>query len=311
MPSCRPGYPSYDALEASWDTLGARTSVVGHSVRGRPLRVHELGDPGGPTILLSGQLHGMEAIGGLGLRAAVEALLGSAVARRARLVVMPVVNPDAAAVSLDTGRARRSNARGVDLNRNFPTPATRRSWHPFAGSASRWSPYYRGPAALSEPESLALAELARAVRPRLSLGFHSQGGLLLHPWGYSTAPHPRAAEYRALGAAFVGAQARRYRVSPGSDWYPTHGDLDDWLDHTLGTLSFTLEVGRWTRAQANPRRVWDPFWWLNPPEEHIAETVADVARGTTALVEHLLAAESAPAARARELERPWLRHAAR
>ncbi len=128
--------------------------VVGTSVRGRAIvAIHRAREGATRTVLVIGSIHGDEQAG---LR----------VVRRLRdrehlpadldLWLVPTVNPDGTAAD------RRTNAHGVDLNRNFPY-----LWH--AGSRGlTWS----GPTPLSEPESQALLALHRRLDPWLTLTFH-------------------------------------------------------------------------------------------------------------------------------------------
>ena len=149
-------------------------------------------------------------------------------------------------------------------------PGERRSWSPLAGSSWRLSPWFRGAGPLSEPESRAIAEVAQEVRPTLALGFHSFGQLLLHPWAYKRAPHPRAPAYRALGEAFLrGNAGSEFEVRQTAAWYPIAGGLDDWLDDTFGTFAFTVEVSRLDRRLFHPRAA-QPFWWANPVDQQPA-----------------------------------------
>ncbi|HXJ20481.1 MAG TPA: M14 family metallopeptidase [Polyangia bacterium] len=274
------GYPEPGQLEARWRGLiaeiGGRESRVGESVGGRGLWRFDLGcrDAGAPAVLLTALIHGNEVVGSLALLDVVTRLAGSGVlsAERRRIVVMPIANPDGFAATMDRLRRglpawRRGNANGVDLNRNFPPPPASRNrwgWNPLAGSGWRRSPWFRGLHALSEPESRAIADVATAVRPSLALAFHSFGQILLHPWAFDRAPHPRAAEYRALGDAFLNGRAgSEFKVRQAAAWYPMIGDLDDWLDVTFGTLAFTVEVSRLDRRLLHPRAT-NPFWWANP-----------------------------------------------
>ncbi len=274
-------YPTFDGLLDAARVLGGRRSVVGRSVDGRPIEAFELGARGGLRVLLTGLVHGNEVIGALGLIRALDALRGAGLLGALHVVAVPVVNPDAARASLDGDGAPRTNRRGVDLNRNFAPALPVRSWHPFSGSGRRWSTHYRGEAPWSEPETRALRDVAVEHRPSVALGFHSIGGLLLHPWSCVPTENPRADAYAELGGAFAAAQRRPYRVLPGRSWYPTIGDLDDWLDHALGTLAVTVEVGR-----VGLGVLVDRFWWMNPPE--VEDTVDDVARGVVALVARAL-----------------------
>jgi carboxypeptidase T len=300
-PALHGDYPALPELEGRWRELvarlGGRESLVGRSVEGRPLWCFEVGAPAptAPAILLTALVHGVELIGSVALFDAVKALgrAGGLVLDEARLVVMPMVNPDALAANMDRlarGRIafQRRNARGVDLNRNFPPVGRGRSWHPFAGSAFRFSPYHRGPHPLSEPESRAVAGVAARVRPRLALGFHSFGNLLLFPWAHSRAPNPRFSAYQQLAHAFVrGASAIPYRFRQAIDLYPTIGDLDDWLDDTCGTLALTVEVGGLDRRLLHPRRFVNPFCWMNPSA--IGPTVSNAAPGVVGLMRSALA----------------------
>jgi carboxypeptidase T len=195
-----------------------------------------------------------------------------------RLVLLPVVNPDGFAANMDRLRRGlpgwvRGNAASVDLNRNFPLvlqPGERQSRSPLAGSSWRASPWFRGPSPLSEPESRAIADVALDVRPTLALGFHSFGQLLLHPWGYKRARHPRASAYRALGESFLrGNPDSEFRIRQMAAWYPIVGGLDDWLDGTFGTYAFTVEVSRLDRRLLHPRAA-NPFWWANPVDPRAA-----------------------------------------
>jgi carboxypeptidase T len=302
MPSLHGDYPTLAELEDRWRglaaRLGARESVVGRSVEGRPLWCFEIGDRAAtaPTMLLTALIHGVELIGSLALFDAVRELgrQGGPVLEEARLAVMPIVNPDALAANMDRlGRGRiafqRRNAHRVDLNRNFPAIGRGRSWHPCSGSAFRWSPYHRGPFALSEPESRAVVDVATRIRPRLAVGFHSFGNLLLFPWAHSRAPNPRFPAYRRLASAFVGAvTATPYRFRQAIDLYPTIGDLDDWLDSSFGTLALTVEVGGLDRRLLHPRRFFNPFCWMNPLA--IASTVTNAAPGVLGLMRSALAA---------------------
>jgi carboxypeptidase T len=282
---------------------GGRQSIAGRSVDGRPLVRFDLGREGRPVVLLTALMHGVEVVGALALLDVLRRL-GSAAGERlldaAHWVILPVVNPDALATNLSKvshGRRawQRCNARGVDLNRNFPRLTSERRYHPFSGSSLRVSPHYAGPAALSEPESQAVRDIAVEARPRLSLAFHSFGNLLLYPWAYTAAPNPRAAEYRSLGGVLERSLVRfPYRVQQARQFYSILGDMDDWLDAEFGTMAFTVEVSRPQFSLRRARRLLNPFCWMNPERSH--EIVDDLSPGILALLSASLGLPSMQAA---------------
>jgi predicted deacylase len=297
-------YPDAEGLDELWGDLardaGMRASDAGHTVEGRPIRRFELGNPDGPAVLLTSLMHGGELVGAMALLDFVRRLAGGAgdgrndLTRHARLVVVPMVNPDAFADNcrlLRAGRRayRRCNARGVDLNRNFPPMEPGMPLGLLGGSRWSFSPHYVGPHPLSEPETCVLRDIAQEIRPTVSVGFHSFGELVLYPWAFTDRPNPRRARYERAGRAFVAAlSGAPYRVMQATEWYRTVGDMDDWLDAEFGTLAFTVEVSRPMRTLSNLRRATNPFAWSNPVA--IDPAVRGIAPGVNALVREALAA---------------------
>jgi carboxypeptidase T len=299
LPSPWSDYPDADGFDRIWCELarqtGGRAIVAGRSFLGRPLLRFDWGPEDAPAVLLTGLIHGVEFVGSMALLEFMQRATSTHdLARSAHLVVVPVVNPDALHTNctrLVAGRRafQRSNARGVDLNRNFPRQRDDFPWHPLAGSRWRLLPHYAGPTPLSEPETRALRNIADEARPRVSVGFHSFGELLLYPWAFTARPNPRRAQYESVGRAFLSAiRGASYRVMQATDWYSTVGDMDDWLDAEYGTLAFTVEVSRPMRRLRNLRRASNPFAWSNPVE--VAPSLAGVAPGVDALVREALAA---------------------
>jgi carboxypeptidase T len=282
-------------FESRWRDLaarvGARESQAGTSVQGRPLWRFDFGsrDPGAPAVLLTALIHGVEVIGSVTLMDVASRLIAEGgLPDGARFTVMPIVNPDAFATNMDRlarghSAHQRKNANGVDLNRNFPIVGNAKPWHPFSGSSYKMMPHYRGPHPLSEPESRAVHDVAVEIRPRLAVGFHSFGNMLLYPWAHCRQENPRLPLYRKLAVGFSRAVGKTpYRCRQAVDLYPTLGDLDDWLDVQFSTLALTVEVGGLDRRLFHPRRLLNPFWWMNPTR--ILSTVANVSPGVVGLL---------------------------
>ncbi len=97
---------------------------------------------------------------------------------------IPVLNPD----GLIQKRPTRTNSRGVDLNRNFPTP------HWDEQALQYWTKKtkqdvrrYPGPTALSEPESRFVQETMASWKPDVIVSVHAPFGVLDYD-GPSTPP---------------------------------------------------------------------------------------------------------------------------
>jgi protein MpaA len=192
---------------------------IGRSARGRPIRASRAGDTTSPTrALVVGCIHGDECAG-----TAVTRILGRS-SPAVDLWVVSNLNPDGFALG------RRQNARGVDLNRNFPS-----EWR--AGGRP-WDPEYPGPRPLSEPETRAAARLIRRLRPSVTIWFH-QPQALVRAWGTSM---PAARRYARL----AGMRFRAIR------W--PRGTAPNWQNHRFpGASSFVVELpaGPLTQAGAN------------------------------------------------------------
>ena len=261
---------SYAPLERVLETAASlgRAEVYGRSAEGRDLLAVEL--PGdGPTVMVTAGIHGLEFIGVHTALAVLRAgpLLG------ARLLVCPVLNPDAYA-STARGERRRTNARGVDLNRNFPMPyGARPSRWGFLGAGSRTpgDATYRGAGPRSEPEVAALAALIEARRPHASANLHSFLGTLFcarvwHPsdWvGYARLARAfRAGQGTGIGYPRIG--------TPVFDVFT--GELEDWQHHVMQCWAVCVECFSLPESFRQGLRSPDPFWRFNPRDpEPIAE----------------------------------------
>jgi predicted deacylase len=127
--------------------------VLGQSVEGRPLRVEEFGKRG-PRVVIIGAIHGDERCTVVfGQRLGDRLRGGWADQLGVRVTFVHVANPDG--VALGT----RANARGVDLNRNFPADN-------FVAGADG------GSEPLSEPESRALHDLIVDAEPAAVITLH-------------------------------------------------------------------------------------------------------------------------------------------
>jgi len=184
---------------------------VGRSQEGRTLYAVEFGS-GSETTLILGGFHGDEKL-------AVEVTLAFARELRwhgpllegRRVVVVPIVNPDGYVAG------RRTNARGVDLNRNYPTE----DW----GGAGRRA----GESPASEPETRTVLALIQRLRPSKIVSLHNPYRVNNYDGGQS----------RALAESM--AQFNGYPSTP-SIGYPTPGSFGTWAGKERGIAMVTLEI---------------------------------------------------------------------
>jgi predicted deacylase len=194
-----------------------RDAVIGHSVLGVPLHASTVHSATGPRVYVIGLIHGDEPEG----LAVLDAVRTAARGSNARLRVVADMNPDGRAAS------SRGNARGVDLNRNWPASN-------FQAAADR------GPFPLSEPEARAVCDDLLRFRPDLLVVLHSirRGG----PFVNFDGPAP-AAELAAAFAEAAAASDPRWRVVPDMG-YRTPGSLGSFAGTDLMIPTLTIEFER-------------------------------------------------------------------
>ncbi len=219
--------------------------VVGRSVEGRAIECITFGD-GPDCVLIMATIHGNEDAG----TPLVEHMIGllgdrpDLLAGR-RIVLMPDVNPD--------GRVAQSrgNARGVDLNRNYP--------------AENFQPGSRhGEAPLSEPESRVIESVLRRFQPSRIISIHQP----LNSRDAMIDYDGPAESLAAAMAAHTDIPVQRIGSRPGS--------LGSYAGLTLGIPIITLELP--PAAKAWPGHVlWEKYGDMMTASILNSETLGDSA----------------------------------
>jgi protein MpaA len=188
MPVPAPSAPQRSACErfagklpsvtrAACDAARLQPSGV-TSVNGVPIYLRDVAAPDARLrVLVTGTIHGDElssaAVALQWLRLASTEPLELAQPVHWRFV--PVLNPD----GLLAQPPQRVNARGVDLNRNFPTPNWQRDAAHYWEQRTRKDPRrWPGKQPLSEPESRFLHDQMMSFKPHLIVAIHAPYGVL-------------------------------------------------------------------------------------------------------------------------------------
>jgi len=203
-------------------SLRAGTDVasytIGYSVKGRALRAHRLGPADAPSrYLVIGCMHGEEPAGTEIVR---NHLINRTAPPGVQLWLVPTVNPDGLAVG------RRTNAHGVDLNRNFDGP----HWKVQDPGTN----IYSGPEPLSEREARVMTRFLTDLQPHTITSMHQPLACVDFSEGASR-------EHTLWLAARLGLPA----VKLGS----SGGNLTTWFNDLYPRKSaVTLELRRPTTA---------------------------------------------------------------
>ncbi len=175
-----------------------------------------------------------------------------------RVIVAPLVNPD----SYFKKRPTRTNANGVDVNRNFPTRDFKKS------AMKTWVNRYRkdkrrfpGKVAMSEPETIFQVNLIYRYQPHKIISVHAPLSMLDYD-GPANAHEGGFVGSRANDLLIrMSEQAKGYRIKN----YPFFtGSLGNYAGNERNIPTFTLEL-----PTSNPAKS-DAYWHLFKDSIHSA-----------------------------------------
>lgn len=185
--------------------------VIGRTVQDRAIHAWRVGDPDSPRkVVVLAAMHGDERAPQQILRS----IRDGRPVTGADVWLVPNVNPDGTATD------SRKNARGVDLNRNFP-----REWAELDGNIES------GPGPASEPETRALMRFLRTVDPRFVISFHQP------LYGIDT-HGPKKRWFARRLVRHLDLPAREFACGNAC-----HGTLTQWFNHGFEGVAVTVEYG--------------------------------------------------------------------
>jgi carboxypeptidase T len=292
------GYRTYEQVAATMKELAAKNPEIATLVdigdgwektQGKAnrdiwaLRIRK-GDGAKPVVVFAGCHHARELVTPEIVLMEAEHLVNNygkdadvtASVDNREIWIVPMVNPDGHAIVETTGVDQRKNANnvtggkrrvGTDLNRNYDI-----AWGTVGDSGQPESDTFRGAKPFSEPETQAVRDLLLKVKPIIYMTFHSYSNAVMWPWDHKNEA-PKDPRLAALGQQ-LGALSG-YKAYQGCDMYLNSGDDVDWAFATLGTLSYTVEIGGWGDGFMPPANRLPKFWGENAPMMAHALKVAE------------------------------------
>ena len=200
--------------------------VIGYSVQKRPIIAYYFGTPGGSTTLFTGGIHGEEYSGTQTMDAWISYLTtnGYRIPSGKQIVIIPRLNPDGLAAGT------RFNARGVNLDRNYPTS----DWIADIDSSNGVVKGGGGTSAGSEPETKAAMHAITGLNVRLAIAYHAQGSLV------GSNNTGSADGYASRYASYVGYGNMSYNPE-ATLGYSITAELETWLAER-GTPAILIEL---------------------------------------------------------------------
>ena len=189
--------------------------ILATTPKGRPIEMLQL-THGPVNLLLIGGVHGDEPEGFFLVEKFIVHGRWKNLEGKASLYVIPRANPDGCAAN------ERTNANGVDLNRNMPT----QDWTVVA----RAPRYFPGLEAGSELETKVLMRIIDELKPHVIISAHSWEPMI----NYNGPCRLLASEM---------AKHNHYRIDDDIG-YPTPGSLGTWSGWERKIPTITLEVER-------------------------------------------------------------------
>ncbi len=221
---------------------------IGSSVKGHSLYDFTIGSKeADSSVLVVGTMHAREYICATVLMQEIEYYLSNYncmiggmkpadVLENTQIHYVVMANPDGVEISQKSYARWKSNARGVDLNRNFPTKK-------FVSGGTKGAEGYSGKKALSEPESRAIAVLTVKLKTKQKLqgviNYHAMGRIIYGSCSSKKIAKDTKTMYQIAKREtnYIAAPESSKTKSPG-------GQYREYVMYLLGIPSITIEVGK-------------------------------------------------------------------
>lgn len=211
----------FDEVKKFYQSYSGKKCVIGYSLRGREIFAFHIGESYCKQFIAIYAVHGREWITArLALKHIKKGI------KKGGGWIVPLVNPDGAAISQERNPLWKANARGVDINCNFDA-----DWgNGRLNTRCRGSENCIGDCPFSEAETVAVKNFTLKVKPYVALSFHTKGGEIY--WEYNGRGDVRGAQILANSTGY-----KICRI------YGSCGGYKDWCIQKLHIPAYTLECG--------------------------------------------------------------------
>lgn len=259
-------YHTYPQIESTLAQFEADHSAIcrrlnlGLTVQGRTMWAllitdHPDMEEDEPEVRYVSSLHGDEIVGVEMCLRLIDELTNqygidpriTALVNEAEIWIVPCANPDGFVAGT------RTNARGVDLNRNFPCPYT----SPENTTVGR------------EPETAHLMTWAQSNSFTLAANLHSGALVVNYPFDsnstgsatYTASPDDDlfiwiSEEYSRHNPPMWNSLTFTHGITNGADWYVIYGGLQDWTYRFTGGNEVTIELANSTPPASQLETYW-------------------------------------------------------
>ena len=261
-----PTYPQYVSIMQSFKTLYptlCHLDTIGTSINGKLVFALKISDNAAvkedePEVFYSSTMHGDETGGFiLMLRLADYLLKNYNLDSRVKNLVdnleiwiNPLANPDGAyrvGNTISDSTSTRYNAKGVDLNRNFPDPLQ--------------------PGVIQQKENVDMIKFLRKHKFVISANFHAGAEVVNYPWDRWPRLHADDDWFYNISRAYadtvhdhsvVGYMTDEMNgVTNGYAWYQVLGGRQDFMTYSLQGREVTIELdGTYVTQAANLNTLW-------------------------------------------------------
>lgn len=167
------------------------------------------------------------------------------------IYIVPMDNPDGVSISqygfgairnkklrelckkIGNAKKWKANARGVDLNDNFPAGFQKTSWKTKPSYMA-----YPGKKAASEKETKILMRLVNSIKPKAVLNLHSTGSVIYWDFDVDEELHDKLYQFALKINSY-----NEYMMMPPNGSTRATGGFADWLNYEKGIASITIETG--------------------------------------------------------------------